>query len=60
MTIDLKLLSALERQDIIRMGGHTLRHIPFPEMHPDRLSSKNYYEIYIEEDLLERARRERI
>ena len=40
MTIDLKLLSALERQDIIRMGGDTLRHVPFPEIHPDRPSSK--------------------
>jgi hypothetical protein len=60
MTIDLKLLSALERKDIIRMGGNTLRHIPFPVIHPDRPSSKYYYEIFIEEDLLERARRERI
>ena len=60
MTIDLKLLLALERQDIIRMGGDTLRHVPFPEIHPDRPSSKYYYEIFIEEDLLERARRERI
>jgi hypothetical protein len=60
MTIDLKLLSALERQDIIRMGGDTLRHVPFPEIHPDRPSSKYYYEIFIEENLLERARRERI
>ena len=60
MTIDLKLLSAIERQDIIRMGGDTLRHIPFPEIHPDRPSSKYYYEIFIEEDLLQRARCERI
>ena len=60
MTIDLKLLSALERRDIIQMGGDTLRHVPFPEIHPDRPSSKYYYEIFMQEDLLQRARRERI
>jgi hypothetical protein len=60
MTIDLKLLSTLERQDVIRMGRDTLRHVPFPEIYRDRPSSKYYYEILIEEDLLERARRERI
>lgn len=60
MIIDLKLLTAREREDILRMAGDTLRHVPFPEIHPDRPSSKYYYEIFIEEDLLQRARRERI
>ena len=59
MIIDLKVFSSLEREDIIRMSGDTLRHIPFSEIHPDRSSSKHYYEIRIEEDFLQRARRER-
>ena len=59
MIIDLKVVSSLEREDIIRMSGDTLRHIPFSEIHPDRSSSKHYYEIRIEEDFLQRARRER-
>jgi hypothetical protein len=60
MIIDLKLLAVREREDIFRMAGDNLRHAPFPEIHPDRRSGKFYYEIVIKEDLLQRARRERI
>jgi hypothetical protein len=60
MIIDLKLLAVREREDILRMAGDNLRHVPFPEIHPDRPSGKFYYEIVIKEDFLQQARRERI
>ena len=50
-----KKINQLQIQDLFR-----LRFIDEKANHPDRPSSKYYYEIYIEEDLLERARRERI
>jgi hypothetical protein len=60
MIIDLKHLTAREREEMLREAGDILVHLPFPEIHPDRPSSQYYYEIVVEEDLLQRARRERI
>ena len=60
MIIDLKPLSVREREDILWMAGDHLRNVSFPEVHPDRPSSNHFYQIVIEEDLLQRARRERI
>ena len=60
MIIDLKNLSSAEREDLLREAGHVLRHIPFPNLHPDRPSSLHFYEIVIEEDILQMARRRQL
>jgi hypothetical protein len=60
MIIDLKNLSPKDREDLIREAGDTLRHIPYPSLHPDRSSSQYLYEIVIAEDILQMARRKRI
>jgi hypothetical protein len=60
MVIDLKPISVCEREDLLWVTGDHLRNVSFPEVHPDRPSSNHFYRIVIEEDLLQRARRERI
>jgi hypothetical protein len=60
MIIDLKNLSPKDREDLIREAGGILRHIPYPSLHPDRSSSQYFYEIVIEEDILQMARRKRL
>jgi hypothetical protein len=60
MIIDLKNLSTKDREDLIKEAGSILRHIPYPSLHPDRPSSRYFYEIVIEEDVLQMARRKRL
>jgi hypothetical protein len=60
MIIDLKNLSPKDREDLLREAGEILRHIPYPNLHPDRSSSQHFYEIVIEEDILQMARRKRL
>ena len=60
MIIDLKNLTPAERNNLLKEAGSTLRHIPFPLLHPDRPSSMFFYEIVIEEDILQTARRKRL
>ncbi len=60
MIIDLKNLSTKDREDLLREAGDILRHIPYPNLHPDRPSSQHFYEIVIEEDILQMARRKRL
>jgi hypothetical protein len=60
MIIDLKNLSSKDREDLINEAGEILRHIPYPSLHPDRPSSQYFYEIVIEEDILQTARRKRL
>jgi hypothetical protein len=60
MIIDLKHLNNKDREDLIKEAGEILRHIPYPSLHPDRPSSAYFYEIVIEEDILQTARRKRL
>jgi hypothetical protein len=60
MIIDLKNLSNKDREDLLREAGDILHHIPYPNLHPDRPSSQYFYEIVIEEDILQMARRKRL
>jgi hypothetical protein len=60
MIIDLKNLSIKDREDLLKEAGENLRHIPYPGLHPDRPSSQYFYEIVIEEDILQTARRKRL
>jgi hypothetical protein len=60
MIIDLKNLTAKDREDLLKEAGDILRHIPYPNLHPDRPSSQYFYEIVIEEDILQTARRKRL
>ena len=60
MIIDLKNLSNKDREDLLREAGDILHHIPYPNLHPDRPSSQHFYEIVIEEDILQTARRKRL
>jgi hypothetical protein len=60
MIIDLKNLNIKDREDLLKEAGEILRHIPYPSLHPDRPSSQYFYEIVIEEDLLQMARRKRL
>jgi hypothetical protein len=60
MIIDLKYLSPKDREDLLKEAGEILHHIPYPNLHPDRPSSQFFYEIVIEEDILQTARRKRL
>ena len=60
MIIDLKNLSTKDREDLLKEAGDILQHIPYPSLHPDRPSSQHFYEIVIEEDILQTARRKRL
>jgi hypothetical protein len=60
MILDLKNLSKKERKEVLVEAGPILRHIPFPDIHPDRSSSPFFYEIVIEEDYLDFARRKHV
>jgi hypothetical protein len=60
MIIDLKNLSPKDREDLLKEAGEILHHIPYPNLHPDRPSSMHFYEIVIEEDILQTARRKRL
>jgi hypothetical protein len=60
MIIDLKHLSENDREDLLREAGDMLKHIPFPIVHPDRPSSRFFYEIIIKEDAIQTARRLRV
>ena len=60
MIIDLKNLSVKDRNDLLKEAGDILRYVPYPNLHPDRPSSLHFYEIVIEEDILQMARRRQL
>jgi hypothetical protein len=60
LIIDLKDLTPEDRADLLAEAGPVLKHVPYPEMHPDRSSSQHFYQIVIEEDIIQEARRRRI
>jgi hypothetical protein len=53
-------LSEIERLCLLREAGDRLQRVTRPSIHPDRLNSQYFYEIKIKEDMLQRARRNRI
>jgi len=58
--IDLQVLSDVERLCLLHDAGDRFQHVKHPQIHPDRRNSQFFYEIHVKEDILQRARRNRV
>lgn len=57
MIVDLSILTEDERKTLLKEAGDILKPVDHPDIHPDRKSSRLFYEIVIAEpDPLQQAR----